>query len=121
MKRAIPIALIVVFMSGTVTSDAWADAQVYLTVTIGGGVVIGVVGVFIHLVFVQRIAEQQKQEEQQMVVAGPSQSNLNLNVTDQARPQISDRNLYLERFNPSSENRRVVHPDLEVNFFTFRW
>ena len=112
MKRALLIALILVFMSGTVTSDAWADAQVYLTVTIGGGVVIGVVGVFIHLVFVQRIAEQQKQEEQQRAVVG---------LADQAWPQIPDRSLYLERFNLNGENRREIHPDLEVNFFTFRW
>ncbi len=121
MKRAFLIALILVFMTGTVTSDAWAGAQVYFTVTIGGGLVIGVIGVFIHVVFVQRVAEQQKQEERRMAAADPLPSNLNLNVADQARPKILDRNLYLERFNQSNENRRGIHPDLEVNFFTFRW
>src|SRR3990172_6535033 len=130
MKRVLLIALILVFMSGTVASDAWADAQVYLTVTIGGGVVIGVVGVFIHVVFVQRIAEQQKKEEQRMAAADPLRLNTIVGpygrtplpiATDQSRPQSLDRNLYLERFNPISENRRQVHPDLEVRFFTFQW
>jgi len=121
MRRVALIALIFVLMTCVAISDAWADAQVYLTVTIGGGVVIGVVGVFIHLVFVQRIAEQQKQKERQMAIAGPSPSSLNLNVMDQAWPQIPDRSLYLERFNQNGENRRGEHPDLKVNFFTFRW
>lgn len=141
MKRAILIALILAMITGTVTSDAWAGAQVYLTVTIGGGLVIGVVGVFIHVVFVQRIAEQQKQEEQRMAAADPLPLNVQserlssvgtyrdvllpegffLSETDQARPQSLDRNLYLERFNQINKAWREAHPDLEVNFFTLRW
>ena len=130
IKRAVLAVLIFLMMTGIAAGDAWAGAQVYLTVSVGGGLVIGVVGVFIHVVFVQRIAEQQKQEEQRMAAMDPLRLNTIVGPygrtplpieTDQSRPQSLDRNLYLERFNPISENRRQVHPDLEVRFFTFQW
>jgi hypothetical protein len=134
MKPVYLIVLILVFITGTVTSDAWADAQVYFTVSIGSGLIIGVVGVFIHVVFQQRIAQQRKEQKHLAVAdllllstqseqshAGTDGRAALLNQTDRAKLQIPDGSLYIERFDQINENRRAVHPALEANLFIFRW
>jgi hypothetical protein len=134
MKRVCLIALIFLFITGAKTSDAWAGAQVYFTISIGGGLIIGVVGVFIHVVFQQRIAQQLK-EQKDLAAADPlllsTQSEKSraesfgrtalLSHPDEGLLQNPDSSPYLERFNQINENRRAVHPVLEAKLITFRW
>ena len=111
--------LLVLLMAICMTAnDAWAGTQVYITFSIGGGVFIGVLGVCFQAVFQQRIAEKQE-EQNQLAVA--HKSALQLNEPDLLPRQVAEADWMPTYFDPSRENRRAVHPDLEVNFFTFRW
>jgi hypothetical protein len=119
MKRAVFVLLIFVLMTGLLTSDAWAGAQVYITVGIGGGVLIGFVGVFIQVAFHQRIAQQHQRHEEQTV--DYRRSVPNLNIEGQTGLKTADSDRHFEPFKKINEAKREVHPDLEVNLFTFRW
>jgi hypothetical protein len=119
MKRAGCIVLVLMLMTGILTSDAWAGGQVYITVSIGGGVFIGVVGVFFHVVFQQRIAQQHQQD--QVRVADNRLLPLDLKSSGQTGQESISSPLFLEQFKQNNETKRADRPDIAVNFFTFRW
>ena len=120
MKRVISIVLISIFMTGLLTTNVWAGGQVYITVSIGGGVLIGVVGVFFHVVFQQRIAQHQQQQARERL-ADNDRLPLDLSSNGQTGTESAASSLFLEQFKQMSETKRAGRPDIAVNFFTFRW
>ena len=119
MKRAVCIALISILMAGILSTDVWAGGQVYITVSIGGGVLVGVIGVCFQAVFQQRIAQQHQQDEER--VADNRRLTLELISDDKTGSESVASPLFLEQFKQMNEITRAGRPDIAVNFFTFRW
>jgi hypothetical protein len=118
MKEAGMILLVLLMTICMTANDAWAGTQVYITFSIASGVFIGVIGVCFQAVFQQRIAQKQE-ERNQLAVA--RKSALQANEPDLLPRQVAGADLMPTYFDPFRENRQAVHPDLEVNLFTFRW
>ena len=118
MKEAGVILLVFVVAICMTANDAWAGTQVYITFSIASGLFIGVVGVCLQVVFQQQIA--QKEKEQKRLAAAQSSAQ-NPDDPDSSPPQVARADWASAHLDPPQENRRAMHPDFELNLFTFRW
>jgi hypothetical protein len=92
-------------------NSAWADTKVYISISVGGGALIGMVGYYFHVTYSSRIA-QKKEEEQQ---GKDLNKKLALKTSFSSSPKKS-----LPHFH--SLNQEVPPSNrLELNLFTYTW
>ncbi len=64
LKKTVRIYLIILFFLFSSAIPSWANTRLYISVSIGGGALIGVVGYYFHVVYSTRVAKNSKEDEQ---------------------------------------------------------